>query len=110
MKDKYDEQIERLLAAEDFRMAVSYDWSCGVGLFQYCTPRGHTSHGALRDCGCPTMVRSGAWPAWTGQLTAAIMADTRLPDHVSAITPEHLPIFAEWQRRLDKEIRQELAL
>ncbi len=61
-------------------------------------------------CGCLTQIRIGGpigYVAETLELTEAIHADTRLPDDVDAITIEHLPVFAEWQRRLDMELQRE---
>ena len=45
--------------------------------------------------------------AETEDLAAAIRADDRIPSQVRiggefAITVEHLPIFAEWRRRIDR--------
>lgn len=106
MADKYDEQIARLLAAPNFQGAVYSDWMCCKGLFAFCTPSGTVAKppggGA---CGCLTMVKAGGWVAWTPELTAAVRADGRLPKSFLGIEPEQLPAFAEWQRRLDTEIR-----
>lgn len=39
------------------------------------------------------------------ELTHAIRSDDRIPENAREITLEHLPVFKEWQERLDKEIR-----
>src|SRR5512146_502339 len=53
-----------------------------------------------KNCGCLTEIRSGL-RAQTDDLTAAIRADIRIPLSPKEITPDHLPIFAGWQRRID---------
>lgn len=55
-------------------------------------------------CGCLTQVRSGC-QAQTRELTEAIQADQRIPQDPLDITVEHLPVFAEWQARIDRELR-----
>lgn len=105
--DKYNEQIEKILKAADFVHAVNTAWLSGQGLFQFCTPTGDLSPD-MPDCGrlgCLTMVKSGHHVACTPELTEAIRADPRLPEDSGDVTPAHLPVFAEWQRRLDLEIR-----
>lgn len=111
--DKYDEAIAYLLAQEDFHDAVKTSWSNPLFikagcLFQYVTPSGELE----RDCdglicsGCLTIVRAGIRRACTPELTDRIRADNRLPDSPDKITKESLPVFAEWQRELDRTIRQ----
>lgn len=53
--------------------------------------------------GCLTQVRAGK-NAVTYKLTEAIRADLRLPASVHGITVKTLPLFARWQRRIDKEL------
>lgn len=43
--------------------------------------------------------------AETPELTEAIRQDERIPKDERQIGLEHLPVFAEWQRRIDKELR-----
>lgn len=122
--DKYDAAIQYL---NDNPGEIHSAWQDptnheGGVLFQYATPTGSlmseqqikrikSERLALEeipkfvDCGCLTQVRSGQMSAYTTQITSAIRADTSLPTHPQAIRLEHLPRFAEWQRRLDKEIR-----
>ena len=52
-------------------------------------------------CGCLTQVRLRAHDACTKELTNAIVGDVRIPKGDDEITPDHLPIFAGWQRRID---------
>jgi len=44
--------------------------------------------------------------AYTDDLTERIRADERIPDDPDRITVAHLPVFAEWQRILDKELKR----
>lgn len=65
-------------------------------------------------CGCLTQIRKDRktpqylpmFKAQTEELTAAIQADARIPEEDYEIKPEHLAVFAEWQRRLDKELNR----
>lgn len=59
-------------------------------------------------CGCLTQIRQSSddYEAPTPALTASIRADARLPDHPSDITPANLPVFAAWQRKIDKELNR----
>ena len=58
--------------------------------------------------GCLTQIRSSETYAafikgeLDKELTNEIRADHRLPDNGYDITVEHLPIFKEWQERIDK--------
>src|SRR4051812_31228143 len=58
----------------------------------------------LSNCGCLTFIKEGNYDAETPELTAAIRADSRIPSESYDITINHLPIFAEWQTRIDKEL------
>ncbi len=59
------------------------------------------------SCGCLTEIRSsfvrehGEYLAETVELTRAIRGDGRIPLRAEHITVEHLPLFAEWMRRVD---------
>jgi hypothetical protein len=113
MKDKYDIAMEILLAIEDnrdFKRVAYHAWSnistdplaC---LFSMVTPSGR-SH-AEKQCGCLTQVKGGDAPAWTDELTQHIRQDPRIPEHPNEITKENLVAFAEWQRFLDRTIRNQ---
>ncbi len=98
--DKYDEQIAEL--TENPRR-IPAAWSRGEGLFQFATCGGKAEG---ETYGCLTMIRNNVrYTAATPELTEEIRADKRIPINFTEIKPEHLPIFAEWQRRLDREIR-----
>ncbi len=110
--DKYDEAVEYLTDHPD----EIYDaWGCGAEdeddqpyvhaqcLFQFATRNGEWSV----DYGCLTQIRVGFGEVEVEdnhQLTLEIRADERIPSHGLDIRVEHLPVFAEWQRRLDREL------
>lgn len=101
--DKYDRQILELTRYPD---RIMKHWGNGWGLFQFATPSGKSEPNLYPECGCLTMISSTpAYEASTEELTEAIRNDPRIPVDPELIEVEHLPIFAEWQRRLDKEIR-----
>lgn len=101
--DKYDEQIAELTANPGL---IEAHWSKGIGLFQFASPYGK---GYALDCGCLTMIRSSCKRYvidtdgnHLDDLSDEIRRDTRIPTDPDDITPAHLPVFAEWQRKLDK--------
>ena len=102
-KDYYDFAVEFL---EKKPGQISDAWD---------DPRTHNAGGLFamaathRKRGCLTMIRrnTGEYCAETPELTLAIIADTRIPTSVHDINPCHLPVFAEWQRRLDCELNRE---
>lgn len=102
--DRYDEEVERLTEHPE---RIKGSWTAGMPLFAFCAPNGKSSSGRpcdRRKCGCPSMVRSESIfgsVAWTPELTTAIRADERIPRLANEIRPEHLPVFAEWQRKID---------
>lgn len=104
MKDKYDEAIEYLTEHpeeiyETWNSAISNSELPGACLFRAC------SNDSKKCYGCLIQVRYREYPAQTPELTAAILADKRIPP-ANEITVEDLPVFAEWQRRLDKELNR----
>ncbi len=116
--DKYDLAIEKLMGVpdEEFATAVENAWAWNhrdgpathLPLFDSA---GRTGDRYDKDwtgeiCGCLTQVAEGFKGAATPELTEAIRADKRLPKHVSHIRREHLPVFAQWQRRLDQELNR----
>lgn len=98
--DKYDKEIAELTANPN---EIYMHWVCASPLFQFATRR---SLGSLIGCGCLTQVRSLAFEAETPELTASVRADKRIPKYAQDISVEDLPVFAEWQRRLDKELKR----
>ena len=114
MGDKYDEAVAYLTENPQH---IRRDWcrggavqrlgadQTGVGplLFMYASEGGE-----LHNCGCLTMIRGSGEVAQTEELTRQIREDERIPMCVDEITVESLPVFAEWQRRLDKELGREV--
>lgn len=124
MKDKYDLAIEKLMEMDDadFRDIVSAAWYADratpddqIGcLFQYCTPSGvEENRPDGHSCGCLVQIHRmrhipqeyKKYHAWTAELTEAIEKDERIPGIVSRITKKNIQVFAEYQRRMDVEIR-----
>ena len=96
--DIYDREVERLTVhPED----IINSWIDAKPLFRFCDDGRPTS-----NCGCLTRVKRGNAPAATPKLTEAIRSDERIPTSRTRIRPEHLPVFAEWQRRIDKELNR----
>lgn len=106
MMDKYDRAVKHLLTFNgSFGIAVETAWRVsndehpGACLFKFAGDR------HIQKVGCLTMIRNGGYfVAETIELTVAIRADKRLPKDKKSITRESLPVFAEWQRRLDREL------
>lgn len=113
--DKYDEQIQKLtsLDEKERRQNIRDDWLNGTGIFQFCTPEGKNTpynNGYLSEAGCLTMVHSWGYFVYDSEgvnskLTEQIKLDPRFCDIGNVKTKDQLEVFAEWQRRLDKEIR-----
>ena len=110
-RDVYDLEVDRLTKVYEeeglqaFRSAVCTSWGDAEPLFSFCTPTGNSTAPGTECCfGCLTTVHNGAHFAWTPAITQSIRDDERLPNYDDQIEPHHLPIFAEWQRRLDKEL------
>lgn len=105
--DKYDAEIQRLLNVpdEEFEDNVISAWGTtgDALLFQFA---GRGGRCADDNIGCITMIRDGSYEAQTSELTEAIRADERIPGDAKDITKKHLPVFAEWQRRLDVELAE----
>jgi hypothetical protein len=81
----------------------------GEPLFGYVAPNPGRSLSILPDgcskmCGCLTQIVSGVREAYTQELTKQIRADKRIPH--SDITVNDLEVFAEWQRKIDKELNR----
>lgn len=103
-KDKYDKAVEYLTKHPD---EIHFAWNRphtarGGCLFQYAQNTDSTTE----FCGCLTQIRGGFEVAQTPELTEAILRDIRLPCDEDDITVDDLPIFAEWQRRIDKELNR----
>ena len=109
-RDKYDEAIEYFNTNDNLDGIVNA-WNfpevSGPGcLFQYCGDHSTTitpSKDPKDSYGCLTMIRKGNnYVAYTPKLTKAIRADKRIPKEPEDIELKHLPVFAEWQRKLDR--------
>lgn len=91
--DKYDKAMAYLFKHPE---KIPLWWSHGRTLFQL-----------VPNSGCLTMIRNQRLIRPETPLEKEIAADTRLPDSPTKITTDHLPIFAEWQRRIDRELGRE---
>lgn len=115
MSDRYDEAaeaLERLAKKFGWNNAAMYAWGStsedmpkdhqlAHRLFAFCTPDGEQQNRDGKYCGCLTQIRIGAGEGWTDELTTEIRADERIPKNSGDITREHIPVFQEWQRKLD---------
>jgi len=111
MRDKYDDAIEYLTTNPDkiFETWAEPQRRKGGCLFSAVTPSGRIweERDDGQTCGCLTQIRgrdentNERLVAWTTELTTAIRADDRLPNSECGITVENLPVFAEWQRKID---------
>lgn len=101
-RDCYDEQIERLmgLEGEEFERAVNREWINSYRLFAYLGSKDGF-------CGCPTMVKQGVWVAFEDNDFTNWVRSHDIPNYVGDIQKHHLPIFAEIQRRADREFRNQ---
>lgn len=107
--DKYDEAIAYLTEhPEEISKAWNQPGAAKGGcLFRMATnaiTREDTRRDVSLGFGCLTMVRGNGCNAATPELTIAIRSDGRIPSSRHTVTPSHLPVFAEWQRRLDVEL------
>jgi hypothetical protein len=99
--DRYMLHARKLAADPEL---IGEDWNDAVALFRCVDNRG---------CGCLTQVRmSGIESAAYERpeirdLCLAIAADPRIPAYFEDITVDHLPVFVEWQRRLDAELGED---
>jgi hypothetical protein len=109
--DKYDKAIAYLKKNPEMITScwnIPNNGNSGGCLFQVCSPTGNI----LDDCfypsqyGCPTQVASREKKAFTREITLEIRQDTRIPRWAHDITVKNLHVFAEWQRRLDKELNR----
>ncbi len=124
-KDKYDEAIDWLVehAGDEPSQYGTAQVSVVHGV--WCTPSSYKNHhlndahclfqftGPNGSCGCLTQIRNERMRGPTPELTEEIRADDRIPVSVNALADLRddelraaLQPFAEWQRRLDREIRQ----
>ena len=109
-KDKsYEDAIEYLTAhPEEIHRAWAEPLNKrGGSLFGFTSKDGTSQHGPL--IGCLTAIRGKSNDLYVSQcspeITEAIRADSRIPSWCGDITVESLPVFAEWQERLDREFQ-----
>jgi hypothetical protein len=100
----YDAQIAKLTKNPKL---IPIEWQMGNGLFKVI------GNNQIDDChaGCLTTIRD-ADPSvmdkayingeYDPVLTKQIRDDNRLPRYVRDITVEMLPVFKEWQEKIDK--------
>jgi len=112
--DKYDKAVQYLTEHPE---AIYDAWDTATAstslqqypiascLFRAITPDGESYQPGNSCCGCLTQVKYEDYRAFSGKLTQEIRADDRIPEPED-ITLEHLPIFAEWQRRVDVELNR----
>lgn len=116
MGDKYDEAVEYLTKhpgeIHDAWVMAHGGHAAGC-LFAFVMPADADEDEISwkRDvaCGCLTQIRAACGSdtvAWTRELTEAIVADRRIPQNPDYITVADLPVFAEWQRRIDRELNR----
>lgn len=96
--NKYDEQIKYLTERPH---AITTHWASGSGLFKMIAPFSVGS-------GCLTMIRDSpnSCKAFIKgkvdeKITAEIAADERIPKKYWDIKVEDLPVFKEWQEKID---------
>jgi hypothetical protein len=100
-EDIYDQQIKELTKRPDL---IENHWVDAKGLFKIIgqEPDNDNTLGS----GCLTMIRNntrcGAYIKGVRdeELTEQIRKDKRIPKH-SQIKIKDLPVFAEWQRKID---------
>lgn len=119
--DKYDRAIKYLTkAVETDPGAITRAWSnphinrdAGSVLFQFVHK---ISYSPSCGCGCLTQIKaSPLTKAQTESLTERIRADDRIPNRIpDQFCPKSemhafvakLPVFAEWQRIIDRELNR----
>lgn len=97
--DKYDEQVKYLTR---YPRCIYRAWMAGRCLFACVSPGGFVFGGHAGFVGCLTQIKCGSAEACTKELTKAIRADDRIPCSPHDIAVGHLPILAEWRRRIDR--------
>jgi hypothetical protein len=109
-RDAYDEAVAYL---KEHRDEIFGAWRDGFVteelnphhahiLFRPCGHRRWNADGQL--CGCLTQVKNGMGVAATPELTEAIRLDQKVPEYGTQIRAHHLEAFADWQRRIDREL------
>lgn len=105
--DPYDRAIAYLTEHPE---EINYHWDdpfkrIGGVLFRFASPTGTWREYDIR-CGCLSTIRRGEDFVYSDHgvddlTTTEIRFDLRIPANSGDITPADLPVFAEWQRKLD---------
>jgi hypothetical protein len=113
--DSYDKAIEYLKNNPSQIIDVWDDPKShfsGV-LFQSVTPDGMGQTNSYGEfCGDICEVHSNLASAWTDELAEELLEDFRIPeifashDYKPRISIELLPLFAEWQRKIDNALNR----
>lgn len=111
--DKYDFEVERLTKNP---ILIYEAWNQSTPLFDIAGNPETMDYDDIyaKPIGCLTQIRSFNpnddetidWVAQTPELTKEIRNDTRIPSNPHFIKVEDLNVFAEWQRKLDKELNR----
>lgn len=105
--DKYDLEVERLTKNPEF---IYDSWNDAEPLFQVAARNTHRNYGCLTQIRQEIEIYSKGivheYHAQTSELTKQIRNDERIPKNPKDIKVEDLPVFAEWQRKLDKELNR----
>lgn len=104
--DRYSQEVERLTAkAAGDTQALLKSWGNMEPLFRFVHPKYDCEVlPGGGQCGCLTQIRARTQVAFSEELTIAICADERLPTNACEIAAANLPVFAEWNRRIDREL------
>src|SRR6187402_3166922 len=100
--NRYDKQIEHLTK---YPAEIPLHWGQGVGLFKVIGAGLGLHAGCLttiRDADPLVMDKAYINGVIDEDITNAIKNDERLPKKNLDIKIEHLPIFKEWQEKIDK--------
>lgn len=103
----YNDQLKEL--TENFPADnIVNIWSRTKGLFKIVGFPDHVPHISdyPNDAGCLTMIAKGNHYAYINgeknfEVTEAIRSDNRIPSDPRDIKPENLPVFKEWQEKVD---------
>lgn len=99
-----NEQIQRLTEHPE---NIFDEWKLALGFFAMAGQSGRSDRIADgKWIGCITMIKDNPelYQAQTPELTAAILADDRIPRNGGEITVDDLLVFLEWKNRIDQEL------
>jgi len=100
-EETINKQIELLISDPN---GIYFEWELGHGMFEYLGSRELVKSDDRQIPGCLTQIRSNVNHCAFDkndnileELTAKIRADERIPKDPVDITPQHFPIFKEYQ-------------